>query len=51
MKRASEVPGGFQNVVETIVEKLDGAVGVESRPGAGARFWFELPAAHPVSLS
>lgn len=26
MKRASEVPGGFQNVVETIVEKLDGMV-------------------------
>lgn len=26
IKRASEVPGGFQNVVETIVEKLDGMV-------------------------
>ena len=26
MTRASEVPGGFQNVVETIVEKLDGMV-------------------------
>lgn len=26
MKHASEVPGGFQNVVETIVEKLDGMV-------------------------
>ena len=24
MKHASEVPGGFQNVVELIVEKLDG---------------------------
>ena len=26
MRHASEVPGGFQNVVETIVEKLDGMV-------------------------
>lgn len=26
MKKASEVPGGFQNVVELIVEKLDGMV-------------------------
>lgn len=26
MKRASEVPGGFQNLVELIVEKLDGVV-------------------------
>ncbi|MBQ7360213.1 MAG: F0F1 ATP synthase subunit A [Lachnospiraceae bacterium] len=27
MKRATEVPGGFQNVVELIVEMLDGMVG------------------------
>ena len=27
MAKASEVPGGFQNVVELIVEKLDGMVG------------------------
>lgn len=27
MRRASEVPGGFQNVVELVVEKLDGMVG------------------------
>ena len=27
MARASEVPGSFQNVVELIVEKLDGMVG------------------------
>ena len=26
MKHASEVPGGFQNVVEMIVEKLDGMI-------------------------
>lgn len=30
-------------IVRRIVEKLHGEVGVESRPGAGARFWFELP--------
>ena len=31
------------SIVRRIVEKLGGQVGVESRPGAGARFWFELP--------
>ncbi len=35
MKHASEVPGGFQNVVELIVEKLDGMVeGVMGRNAA-----------------
>jgi F-type H+-transporting ATPase subunit a len=34
MKHASEVPGGFQNVVELIVEKLDGMVrGVMGKSG------------------
>lgn len=31
------------SIVRRIVEKLGGAVGVVSKPGAGARFWFELP--------
>jgi signal transduction histidine kinase len=31
-------------VVKAIVEAQGGRVGVESTPGAGARFWFELPA-------
>lgn len=31
------------SVLRRIVEKLGGKVGVESQPGAGARFWFELP--------
>lgn len=36
VKRASEVPGGFQNVVELVVEKLDGMVeGVMGKNAAG----------------
>ena len=31
------------SIVRRIVEKLGGQVGVESKPGEGARFWFELP--------
>jgi signal transduction histidine kinase len=31
------------SIVRRIVEKLGGQVGVVSAPGAGARFWFELP--------
>lgn len=31
------------SIVRRIVEKLGGSVGVVSTPGAGARFWFELP--------
>jgi len=36
------------SIVRRIVEKLGGQVGVESAPGAGARFWFELPTTAPV---
>lgn len=36
------------SIVRRIVEKLGGAVGVESAPGAGARFWFELPLANSL---
>jgi two-component system sensor histidine kinase/response regulator len=35
------------SIVRRIVEKLGGKVGVESEPGAGARFWFELPTVAP----
>ena len=36
MKHASLVPGGFQNIVELIVEKLDGMVeGVMGKNAAG----------------
>lgn len=31
------------SIVRRIVEKLGGQVGVESQPGQGAQFWFELP--------
>lgn len=31
------------SIVRRIMEKLGGKVGVDSTPGAGARFWFELP--------
>ena len=37
------------SIVRRILDKLGGTVGVESEPGAGARFWFELPIATPVS--
>jgi two-component system sensor histidine kinase/response regulator len=33
------------SIVRRIAEKLDGNAGVESQPGTGSRFWFELPAA------
>jgi two-component system sensor histidine kinase/response regulator len=33
------------SIVRRILDKLGGRAGVESSPGAGARFWFELPAA------
>jgi two-component system sensor histidine kinase/response regulator len=35
------------SIVRRIAEKLGGSVGVESEPGTGSRFWFELPASDP----
>ncbi|MEI7567378.1 MAG: HAMP domain-containing sensor histidine kinase, partial [Opitutaceae bacterium] len=37
------------SIVRRIMEKLGGTVGVESQLGAGALFWFELPAAVAVN--
>lgn len=30
-------------ICKTIIEALNGTIGVDSRPGEGARFWFTLP--------
>ncbi|EEF61607.1 ATP-binding protein [Pedosphaera parvula] len=30
-------------IVRKAMERMDGQVGVESKPGAGSRFWIELP--------
>ena len=30
-------------ICKTIIEALNGTIGVDSKPGEGARFWFTLP--------
>ncbi|HET7489311.1 MAG TPA: ATP-binding protein [Acidimicrobiales bacterium] len=35
-------------LTKQLVEAMGGAVGVESTPGVGSSFWFELPAAEPA---
>ena len=37
-------------IVKRSVEKMGGVVGVESAPGTGSRFWFELPEAAQKQL-
>jgi PAS domain S-box-containing protein len=32
-------------IVKRAVERMEGRLGIESEPGAGSRFWFELPLA------
>jgi signal transduction histidine kinase/DNA-binding NarL/FixJ family response regulator len=36
-------------IAKGIVDAHGGSIGVESQPGEGARFWFELPARPPVA--
>ncbi len=38
------------SIVRRIVDRLDGDCGVESAPGRGSRFWFELPAAQAAPV-
>ncbi len=44
----SEVEGSGigMTIARQLVELMGGRIGVDGRPGAGARFWIELPAAH-----
>ncbi len=37
------------SIVRRIAEKLGGEVGVDSTPGAGSCFWFELPTRPPTA--
>jgi len=47
LNSAEEYPGTGMGlaIVRRAAERLGGEVGVESRPGEGARFWIDLPAA------
>ena len=40
------------NLCRNIIEQVHhGRIGVDSRLGEGARFWFSVPASHPVSMA
>ncbi len=39
------------SVCKSVVDVLGGTVGVESKPGAGSRFWFRIPVSHTRSAN
>jgi signal transduction histidine kinase len=46
----AEAPGSGLGltIVDMIIHRLGGKLGVTSEPGRGSTFWFELPAAPPI---
>ena len=43
------LPGIGLALVQKAADRMNGAAGVESTPGAGSSFWIELPAVIPTS--
>jgi signal transduction histidine kinase len=52
LNSADQYPGTGMGlaIVRRAVERLGGAVGLESQAGQGARFWIDLPASEPETL-
>lgn len=51
-ERTARGTGLGLNLCRNIVEQVhQGRIGVDSRLGEGARFWFSVPASHPASMA